>query len=210
MAMSSDSGRGHTSMTKVIGDITMSLDGFVTGPGADIEHGLGLDADGLHAWAIDSDDPVDRAVLAGSTEASGAVLMGRKLFDTIDGPLGWNDEMGYGADQVGTPAFFVVTSTRPEAVRLSLDFTFVLDGPAAAVERAYDAAGDRDVVVMGGGSLVAGCLEAGLLDELRIHLSPEILGAGTPLFGDVTRHRLRQRSVEVSPVCTHLVYDVLH
>jgi dihydrofolate reductase len=196
-------------MTKVIGDITMSLDGFVTGPGADLEHGLGLDADGLHAWALDSDDPVDRGILERSTGQSGAVLMGRKLFDTVDGPGGWNDEMGYGADQVGTPAFFVVTSTRPESVRLPLDFTFVLDGPAAAVDRAYDAAGDRDVVVMGGGALVAGCLEAGLLDELRIHLSPEVLGAGTPLFDDVRRHRLRQRSVEVSPVCTHLVYDVL-
>jgi dihydrofolate reductase len=209
MAMSSDTGSGHTSMTMVIADITMSLDGFVTGPGADVEHGLGLDSEGLHAWALDSDDPVDRGVLAASTEASGAVVMGRKLFDTVDGPLGWNDAMGYGADQVGTPPFFVVTSSRPESVRLSLDFTFVLDGPIAAIERAYDAAGDRDVVVMGGGTLVAGCLEAGLLDELRIHLSPEVLGAGTPLFDGVTRHRLRQRSVEVSPVCTHLVYDVL-
>jgi dihydrofolate reductase len=196
-------------MTKVIGDITMSLDGFVTGPGADLEHGLGLDADGLHAWALDSDDPVDRGVLQRHTADSGAVVMGRKTFDTVDGPDGWSDEMGYGADQVGTPAFFVVTGSRPAAVRLPLDFTFVLDGPAAAVEQAYDAAGDRDVFVMGGGALVAGCLEARVLDELRIHLAPEVLGAGTPLFESVSRHRLRQRSVEVSPVATHLVYDVL-
>jgi dihydrofolate reductase len=196
-------------MTKVIGDITMSLDGFVTGPGADVEHGLGLDADGLHAWALDSDHPVDRGVLERHTADSGAVVMGRRTFDTVDGAHGWSDERGYGADQVGTPPFFVVTSTRPESVRLPLDFTFVLDGPEAAVERAYDAAGERDVFVMGGGALVAGCLEAGVLDELRIHLSPEVLGAGTPLFGSVSRHRLRQRSVEVSPVATHLVYDVL-
>jgi dihydrofolate reductase len=196
-------------MTKVIGDITMSLDGFVTGPGADLEHGLGRDADGLHAWAIESDDPVDRDVLQRHTEDSGAVLMGRRTFDTVDGPYGWSDERGYGADRAATPPFFVVTSTRPAAVRLPLDFTFVLDGPAAAVDLAYDAAGDGDVFVMGGGALVAGCLDDGLLDELRIHLSPEVLGAGTPLFGDVSRHRLRQRSVEVSPVATHLVYDVL-
>src|SRR3954470_19023570 len=93
-----------TGMTIVIGDITISVDGFVTGPGADLEHGLGLDADGLHAWALDSDDPVDRGVLRRHTADSGAVVMGRKTFDTVDGPLGWNDEMGYGADQVGTPA----------------------------------------------------------------------------------------------------------
>ena len=61
------------------------------------------------------------------------------------------------------------------------------------------AAGDRDVFVMGGGRTIAGCLAAGLLDQLRIHLSPEVLGAGTPLFDAVGRHRLRQVKVETSP-----------
>ena len=59
---------------------------------------------------------------------------------------------------------------------------------------------------MGGGTLVGSCLRDGLLDELRLHLSPEILGAGTPLFDGVGRHRLIQTSVEVSPVCTHLTH----
>jgi dihydrofolate reductase len=198
-------------MTIIIGDITMSLDGFVTGPGADLEHGLGRDAEGLHAWAIASQDPVDRGVLERHTAASGAVVMGRKTFDTVDGPDGWSAERGYGADQDGRTAFFVVTSTQPDHVRLaeSHDFTFVLDGLAAAVERARAAAGHRDVYVMGGGRTVAGCLAAGLLDQLRIHLSPEVLGAGTPLFEAVGRHRLRQVRVETSAVATHLTYDVL-
>jgi dihydrofolate reductase len=198
-------------MTNIIGDITMSLDGFVTGPGADLDHGLGLDAEGLHAWALDSDDPVDRGVLERHTAASGAVVMGRKTFDTVDGPGGWSAEFGYGADQDGRVAFFVVTSTRPDHVRLAEthDFTFVLDGLEAAVEQARAAAGDRDVYVMGGGRTVGGCLAAGLLDQLRIHLSPEVLGAGTPLFAAVGRHRLRQVEVEKSPVATHLTYKVL-
>src|SRR5918998_2624566 len=186
-------------MTRVIGDITVSLDGFVTGPGADLEHGLGLDAEGLHAWALDSDDPVDRGLVESLTADSGAVVMGRKTFDTVDGPGGWNEEMGYGADQAARPPFFVVTSSRPAQVRLAgtHDFTFVLDGPAAAVDAARRAAGDRNVYVMGGGALVGGCLAAGLLDQLRLHLSPEVLGAGTPLFAGVGRHRLVQRDVEV-------------
>ena len=91
----------------------------------------------------------------------------------------------------------------------SHDFRFVLDGPAAAVAQAREAAGKRDVFVMGGGRTVGSCLAAGLLDQLRIHLSPEVLGAGTPLFEAVGRHRLRQVAVEVSPVATHLTYDVL-
>jgi dihydrofolate reductase len=69
--------------------------------------------------------------------------MGRKTFDTVDAPSGWNDELGYGADQDARPPFFVVTSTRPDQVRLaqSHDFTFVLDRPAAAVDAARRAAG---------------------------------------------------------------------
>jgi dihydrofolate reductase len=198
-------------MTTIIGDITMSLDGFVTGPGADVEHGLGLDAEGLHAWALDSDDPVDRGVLERHAAASGAVVMGRHLFDTVDSPGGWSDELGYGADLDARPPFFVLTSTTPDHVRLaeSHDFTFVLDGPASAVRQAREAAGDRDVFVMGGGRTVGSCLAEGLLDQLRIHLSPEVFGAGTPLFEAVDRHRLRQVGVESSPMATHLTYEVL-
>lgn len=193
-------------MTLVIGDITLSLDGYVTGPGADPEHGLGHDADGLHAWALDSDHPVDRGVVERHTAASGAVVMGRRTFDTVD--RAWSPERGYGADQDGRPPFFVVTASAPSSYRLadSHDFTFVLDGPAAAIQQARVAAGPRDVFVMGGGALIGSCLRDGLLDELRLHLSPEVLGSGTPLFAGVGRHRLVQTSVEVSPVCTHLTY----
>ena len=104
-----------------------------------------------------------------------------------------------------------MTSSRPDHVRLaeSHDFTFVLDGLASAVRQARVAAGDRDVFVMGGGRTVAGCLAANLLDQLRIHLSPEVLGGGTPLFHAVGRHRLRQVGVESSPVAAHLTYAVL-
>lgn len=195
-------------MTSIIGDITISIDGFVTGPGADTEHGLGLNSEGLHAWALDSDDPVDRGVMERHTAASGAVVMGRRTFDTVDGA--WSPERGYGADQDGRPPFFVVTSQAPQSYRLadSHDFTFVTDGSAAAVEQARAAAGDRDVFVMGGGALIGSCLRDGLLDELRLHVSPEVLGSGTPLFAGVGRHRLTQTEVLVSPVCTHLTYRV--
>ncbi|WP_205471625.1 dihydrofolate reductase family protein [Nocardioides sp. SYSU D00038] len=194
-------------MTRVIGDISVSIDGFVTGPDPAPDLGLGRDGEALHAWALVSDHPVDRQVLARSTVESGAVVMGRTLFDVIDGPQGWDDQMGYGADQVGRPAFVVVTSDPPASVRLGLDFTFV-DTPAAAVERARAAAGDKDVVVMGGARTVRSCLEAGLLDELRLHVAPEVMGAGTPLFADSGRHRLEQRQVEVSPHAVHVTYAV--
>ncbi len=190
----------------VIGDITMSVDGFVTGPDAGVGAGLGRDAEGLHAWALESDDPVDRSLLEELTAASGAVVMGRRTFDVVDAPDGWSDDRGYGADQAGRPPFFVVTSHPPERVRLAHthDFTFVTEGPGAALERARGAAAERDVYVMGGGTLVGSCLRLGLLDRLQLHVSPEVLGAGTPLFADQDRRRLRQREVRVSPFAIHV------
>src|SRR6185503_6920228 len=136
-------------MTTVIADITMSLDGFVTGPDPGLEHGLGVGGEPLHAWAF-SDDPVDAEQLSTGTGRSGAVIMGRRLFDIIDGPGGWDDDVGYGARETGRPPFFVVTHAAPATRRLvDLDFTFVTDGIAAAVEQAKAAAGAKDAVIMG-------------------------------------------------------------
>jgi dihydrofolate reductase len=192
----------------VIGDITISLDGYVTGPNPGPDNGLGDDGMPLHAWVFD-DHPVDRAVLEESTASSGAVIMGRHLFDVIDGPHGWSEEMGYGADQAGSPPFFVVTASAPESVRLRLDFTFVRS-IEDAVAQARSAAGDRDVVVMGGAQAVRSALDVGLLDQLRLHLSPETYGAGTALFDGVGRHSLEQETVTFSDSAIHATYRVLH
>jgi dihydrofolate reductase len=195
-------------MTKVVADISMSLDGFVTGPDPGPKNGLGNGGEALHDWAIRSDDEVDAAVVREATESSGAVVMGRTLFDIVDGPDGWNDEMGYGARLAAQPAFFVVTHQAPERVRLELDFTFVTDGLPAAIEqaRAVAAAVGKDVVVMGGGDVIGQCVEAGLINELRIHLAPVVLGGGTPLFKGGGALRLHQQSVLPSSTATHLTY----
>ena len=134
--------------------------------------------------------------------------MGRRTFDTVD--RAWSEDRGYGADLDGRPPFFVVTSRAPSSYRLaeSHDFTFVVDGPASAIGLPRAAAGGRDVFVMGGGTMVGSCLRDALLDELRLHLSPEVLGSGTPLLRGVGRRRLTQISVQVSSVCTHLTYRV--
>src|SRR3954469_11619236 len=194
-------------MTKVIADITMSLDGFVTGPDPDLEHGLGHGGEPLHRWAF-SDDPVDAAQLRTGTERSGAVVMGRRLFDIIDGPHGWNDEVGYGAREAGSPPFFVITHAPPESRRLELDFTFITDGVASAIEQAREAAGAKDVVIMGGGDVIGQALDAALVDELRLHLAPIVLGDGTPLFNGVGRIEMRQTDVQISPHATHLTYEL--
>jgi dihydrofolate reductase len=203
-------------VTKVIADISVSLDGFVAGPGAGPENGLGDGGDALHKWAF-SDDPEEQKLLSEGAERSGAVVLGRRLFDVVDGPGGWSDDVGYGAREVAKPPFVVVTSTAPASVRLkSLDWTFVTTGLADAVavarERAKAASAasgrDLDVVVMGGGAAVGSAVAAGLVDMLTVHLAPVFLGSGTPLFTGGTSRQLVQLDVLRTPNATHLTYAV--
>ena len=188
-------------MSKVIADITMSLDGYVTGPSGDVDE--------LHAWVTDQ-DPVDTEILERATAETGAVVMGRRLFDIVDGPNGWTKDMGYGAQQAGTPPFFVVTHSAPQHVRLQgelgMRFTFV-DDLTTAVERARTAATDGHVVIMGGGDIIGQTIGQGLVDELHLHLAPILLGGGTPLFRAGTHQRYRQRDVRPSSNAVHLTYE---
>jgi dihydrofolate reductase len=193
-------------MTKVVAEITVSLDGFVTGPNAGPEHGLGVGGEPLHNWAISSDDPVDAEVLHETVDGTGAVVMGRRLFDVVDGPNGWGDSIGYGAEHNATPPFFVVTHSVPETVRLSHQFTFVTDGLESAIRQARSAANEKNVIVMGGGDVIRQCVDGGLVDELKLHISPVLFGSGTPLFVDVTRRLLTQIGVRVSSTAVHVTY----
>jgi dihydrofolate reductase len=194
-------------VTKVVGDISVSLDGFVTGPDPGPEQGMGRGGELLHTWAL-AGDATDAEVLADAVHATGAVILGRRLFDIVDAPLGWNDEMGYGAAHAAQPPMLVVTRNPPDTVRLEDRFTFVVDGLGSAVAKAIALADDRDVVVMGGAAVLRGCLEQGLLDELRLHLAPVVLGAGTPLGRENAPRALRQLHVRVSGHATHLTYRV--
>ena len=155
--------------------------------------------------------PVDEEVLARSFEQTGAVVLGRRLFDIVDGPSGWDAEVGYGHDQnqSAAPPCYVLTHQRPAQVRLTSRFQFVTEGIAAAVDAARASAGSKDVVVMGGANVVDQSLAAGLVDELRIHLSPLVLGGGTRLFDLVGPMTLIQRAVIESPRATHLTYEIV-
>lgn len=203
-------------MTRIIADISVSLDGFVTGPDAGPDNGLGTGGEALHTWAF-SDDPDDRRLLREGTARTAAVVLGRHFFDVVDGPKGWDDTRGYGAGEVGKPAFAVVTGAPPESVRTTdLDWTFVTTGLSDAVtaareraEAASSAGGeDLDVIVMGGGATVGSALAAGLADALTLHLAPIVLGSGTPLFGGGVPLALVQRRVIPTSTATHLTYDV--
>jgi dihydrofolate reductase len=186
-------------MPKVVADISVSLDGFVTGPGP------GPAVERLHTWALEP-DTVDREVLDEAVDATGVVVMGRRLFDIVDAPDGWNDEMGYGGARAAQPPLLVVTRTPPAEIRMADRTTFVVDGIGSAVSKGVAMSDDRDVVIMGGGHTVRTAIEAGVVDELRLHLAPVLLGGGTPLFTGAAPRSLRQIHVRASSHATHLTY----
>lgn len=190
-------------MTKVIADITVSLDGYIAGNSPD------GDMDQLHAWVVDQ-DPTDTQILQKATAATGAVVMGRRLFDIVDGPHGWTDDMGYGAQEAAKPPFFVVTHSAPAACRLvsdlgmSIDF---VDDLVQAVDGARGVAGHRHVVVMGGGDVIGQAIAQDLVDELHLHVAPIVLGAGIPLFHSSPPQRYRLNELNRTRNAVHHVYE---
>lgn len=125
--------------------------------------------------------------------------MGRRTFDL--GVPHWGDV------PFPVPRFVLTHRYRDDLAMSSGTFTFVTAGPVAALQQARAAAGDRDVLVMGG-SAGRQCLAAGLIDELDIHLVPVLLGRGVPLFADPARGPFGWAAPEVaqSPRVTHLRY----
>lgn len=172
-------------MTKIIVDITVSLDGYVTGPNPGPANGLGDNGEALHHWAVNSDDPREAQLLEATVARTGAIVMGRNLFDVVDGPNGWSENGGYGAGKAPArrPPAFVVTHSRPARVRLP-GMRICTDGLDDALDQAVAAAGSLDVFVMGGGDICHQAVHSGRADELRLHLAPIVLGGGTRLFRD--------------------------
>jgi dihydrofolate reductase len=129
-------------MTKVIFDMSMSLDGFVKASNATPEQPLGDGGERLHEWGF-SEHERDREVLTGGVEDSGAIIAGRT---TYDDSLPW-----WGADGPHPPTpVFVLTHEAPDAVPEGSVYTFVTDGNESALEQAKVAAGEKNVAVMGG------------------------------------------------------------
>lgn len=202
-------------MPKVTLDMSMSLDGFITGPDAGVEQPLGIGGERLHEWVYGLSSWRERHGLAGGEAdrdaelldeaftSVGATVMGREMFDVGEGP--WGDEPPF-----HVPVFVLTHRPREPLIKDGgTMFTFVTDGVKSALEQARAAAGDRNVSVAGGADTVQQFLRAGLLDELQIHIVPVLLGAGTWLFDGLERTELEQERVTASADVTHLRFRVV-
>jgi dihydrofolate reductase len=190
-------------MSATVLDMSMSLDGYVTGPNDSRENPFGDGAEMLHDWLFDAATDDDRAVAQAALDSVGAIVMGRTSFDKNEGDGGWGD-----AGPLGDTPCFVVTHHQP-TVAHSPVFTFVTDGVASAIEQAKDAAGGKAVSLFGA-TVMQQALPLGLVDEIRVHVVPVLIGRGTPLFGTLDSSiRLERIEARPTPAATHLAFRVL-
>jgi dihydrofolate reductase len=190
-------------MALVICDMSISLDGYVTGPNDSRENPFGDGAGMLHDWMFDAATDDDRALLQEMLDGVGAVVMGRKSFNKNEGDGGWGDRGPVG----GTPCF-VVTHHQP-TTSYSPVYRFVTDGVASAIEQAKGAAGEK-VVGLHGATVMQQALPLGLVDEIRVHVIPVLLGGGTPLFGALDSSiTLERTQALVTPAATHIGFRVV-
>jgi len=190
-------------MTKVIFDISASVDGYVTASGVRSEEPMGDGGQQLHEWAFGADER-GREVLAESQSTVGASIAGRRTYDLS---VPW-----WGADGPGgsarTPTF-IVSHSEPEAIPEGGVYTFV-DSPEKALELARAAAGDKDVDIFSA-SIGQQLLRAGRIDEVHVHLVPVLFSAGTRLFASIgdDHIQLEITRVDEGRTATHLHYAVI-
>ena len=204
-------------------DISISLDGYAAGPDPSMDDPLGKGGEELHEWAFGleawraphgqegGETGQESDLVSELREATGATVMGRRMYSGGEGP--WEDDSnanGWWGDEppFGHPVFVLTHHEREPLALGATTFTYVTDGIEAALERAREAAGERDVLVAGGAEAIQQYLNAGLVDELTLHVAPVVLGGGRRLLDGV-------RELSFEPVLTlpgdkaaHLRYRV--
>jgi dihydrofolate reductase len=203
----------------------MSVDGFIAGPHPSEEHPLGEGGMQLHQWAFKlaawrkphgqegGEVNASTELVEGSLANVGATIMGRRMFGGGPGPWEEREWDGWWGEDppFHTPVFVLTNHARePLEMQGGTTFFFVTDGIESALERAREAAGEKDVTLGGGADVAQQYLSAGLLDELQLNVIPVLLGEGTRLFANVAVGDLALEPIRVldAPGVTHLRYRV--
>jgi dihydrofolate reductase len=212
-----------TDMSKLlVSCFTISLDGFGAGPKQDLDHPLGIGGESLHQWFIptrtfqkmqgggDGTTGVDNDFAERGMTRIGAWILGRNMFGPIRGAWPDDEWRGWWGDNppYHTPVF-VLTHHPRASIQMEggTSFHFVTDGIHAALKRARDAAGGLDVRIGGGAETIRQYLQAGLVDEMHLAISPVVLGSGESLFAGIDLLELGFRCTKYvsSPAAMHVI-----
>jgi dihydrofolate reductase len=203
-------------MSKVVLDMSVSLDGIGAGPNPGPENPMGIGGERLHTW-MPFFDPEQEPTADVPAESEVDARMARELFATAQGAvvLGKRTfELGlepWGGTPFPAPCFVLTHEARDDLVTANGTFTFVTEGIERAVRQAQAAAGDKDVLVMGGPTVAQEAVRAGLVDEIALHVVPVLLGAGSRLFEHLGPEAIELERIEVvaSPQATHLRFRIV-
>jgi dihydrofolate reductase len=205
-----------------VNNFSVSLDGFGAGPDQSLDNPLGEGGEALHDWFIPTrtfqqvhgkeggTTGADDDIAARAFVNMGAVIMGRNMFGPIRGPWPDEDWQGWWGDNppFHCPVFVLTHHERaPVTMAGGTIFHFVTDGIEAALARAVQAAGDKDVLIGGGVATVRQYLRAGLIDEMHLAISPLLLGSGEHLLAGIDTPRLGYQCTEhvATENATHVV-----
>jgi dihydrofolate reductase len=211
-------------MPKVrVNSYAVSLDGYGAGPDQGLQHPLGRGGESLHEWFFptrtfqrmygdkEGTTGVDEQFAARGMANLGAWILGRNMFGPVRGP--WPDESWrgwWGEEPVYHCPVFVLThhERRPLEMKGGTTFNFVTGGIEEALFLAKEAAGERDVRIGGGAATIRQYLEAQLIDEMHVAMSPVALGSGEPFFRDLDLPALGYRVSEKVPTeaALHVVF----
>ncbi len=182
-------------MSKVFIDLAMSLDGFISGSNGE-DHGL-------HNWYF-APALASQAVIAELIENIGAMVMGRKSYEAGSDNGAYDENNPY-----QMPHFILSRSITTRRIPGKTPMFFIADGLESCLEQAKAVAGKKDICIAGGANTVQQFIKAGLVDEIRIHLVPVLLGEGLRLFEHIGAVKLEQTKVIESVGVTHLRFDVV-
>jgi len=202
-------------MSKVILDISMSLDGFITGSNDDQKQPLGDGGEAIQSWLFSGDQSsyyndffklssINREVFDESIPTTGAMIVGRRTFDIVNG---WG-----GSHPIQGVPIFVVTHEAPKTyLEGDTRFTFVTDGIESAVRQAKEVSNGKNVSI-GTASIGKQCIQAQLLDEMHLHIAPVLLGKGIRLFDQIGTKFIKLQSEKVvdGSDVIHLRYRLLY
>jgi dihydrofolate reductase len=192
-------------MGKVKANMSMSLDGFIAGPKDDEKPDRELEAlESLHDWMFPPKG-ISQEIESEMFKNVGAAVMGRRMFNLGEEP--WGDDPPF-----HMPVFVLTHQPRSNLIKEGgTTFTFITDGIESSLKQAKAAAGDKDVIVVGGANAIQQFLKAGLLDEIHLHLVPVLFGEGIRLFENAGAEHIELEKISVieAPSVTHLRFRVV-
>jgi dihydrofolate reductase len=195
-------------MGNIVLDMSMSLDGFITGLDDNHQHPMGVEGERLHDWMFDPESAANEnnaRVRREMSEGIGAVVIGRRMFDLGEEP--WGGVNPFDAQLI------VMTHRAHEPIEAEgkPPITFVTGGLDAAMASARQVAGDHDVLIAGGADIIRQSIAAGYLDELQISVIPILLNGGRPLFDGSMPGLIELKPIRTleSPTATHIRYGIV-